>query len=146
YLYSFNKACGVTLTELPLLNAYWVKRPTTPSFAELRGVADARYVSDDIIHEARDHQPAMGVYISVEAFREYCGSLRDVLKRHERLYVLEEHMRARGQIEGMLQRFWHQPPCDLGEGQTYHDWFFVRGLDFESLNPADFEILANDLL
>lgn len=147
YLYAYNKACGITLKQVPTLIANDVWRPQPPKKEELMAVVDPAYVDEAVIDEALRDNPSMGVYISTEAFYGFCESLQRELERHRLLYVFEEHHAPRGQIEGMLQRFFHQPTCDLAGEALYEDWLEDRGLSILSeISAADASILAADLL
>lgn len=146
FLYSYNQACGVTLETVPDLRAVSVRRPLPPTFEELRAVADPHYVSDAVIESAFENQPSMGVYISTEAFRGFCRAVRDSLNKHQELFSLEEHLTSRGQIEGLLRRFYHDPVCQLADGEYYTDWLEERGFEPDKLSQFDYAILANEVL
>lgn len=149
YLYVYNKACGLELTQVPdgtALTAVGVKRPVKPTLEQLKAVVDSRYVSEEDLQRSLVGHPPMSVYNNVTAFRDYCLRLRDLLRIHREIYILKEHPVERGQLEGALRMHWQDVECDLFSGENYVQWFVERGLDFHTLTDLDLRVLSAELL
>lgn len=146
FLYCYNKARGLALPNVPVLEAINVRRDPMPTRTELRGIIDAKLVSAQQVEDAyRDLEP-LGTYISIAAFHNAMIRVHDGQLWHRRMYATCEHYRQRGLVEQMVGRFYHDHYCDLAEGVTYAAWFTERGFDFSTFTDLEADLLANALL
>lgn len=145
YLYCFNKVNGLTLAEVPRVEALDVRRVPLPGFTALRGLCHPQYVPDEMITLAIQDLTPIGVYISTESFYETCESIHDDMQFHRLLYVQQESFLARGEVWGMVGHLYADVPCELSEEVTYDEWFANRGLDFTALSAFDFDIVAREI-
>lgn len=146
FLYAFNKARGTVFETIPRIEACRVRRAVIPTEAELRNVVNTRYVSEALIKHARKNQPAIGLYISVEAFREVCSDIHAAMLLHRDLHAYREHQRTRGEVEAMIDCFYTDVECDIGAGQYYEEWFEERGLLIHEMTQLDLDLLATEIL
>lgn len=146
FLYAFNKARGTELITIPRIEATRVRRPILPTVAELKAVVNPKYVSDKIILHSLKNQPAIGMYISVEAFREVCEDIHAAMLLHRDLHAYREHQRTRGEVEAMIDCFYTDIECDIGAGQFYEAWFEERGLTVQEMSELDLDLLATEIL
>jgi len=146
FLYAYNKARGVTLPEVPMLVANRVRKTTLPTVAEMRRLIDPKRLSDVYLASLLEHQPAMGVYVSIQAFREFSNQLQYAQNYQRGVYAIPEDHLARGMAEGVASYCYHDIPCDLGAGIAYERWFNERGYDFSNLGDLDLDLLANNIL
>lgn len=145
WLYVYNKAMGYELLVVPNLFAKRVKRSPMPSFAELRGITETRYIEDKLIHAALDNQPDIGSIISVDSFKDYCVSIHRAGLRHRDLAVYQRHFISRGQAEVMTDRFYMDYECNLADEMPYSVWLNELSLDFSKMSDKDLNLLASNI-
>jgi hypothetical protein len=145
WIYVYNKALGSELIVVPNIIAKRVKRNPLPTYTELRGLVQKRYVSDDFIYASLDKQPVFNSLISVDAFKETCGDIHKTILRHRDLSVYQQHYITRGEIEMMTDRFYMDYECNLADGMTYVDWMASQSLDLSQMSDADLNILSTSI-
>lgn len=146
FLYTYNKARGITLPQIPVLEAKFVRRVPTPTFARLRSLARTYLVSDQLINAALAALIPIGEYISTIGFYEDMVSVHKAQLYHRNLYVSRHHMRERVETENVVTHVYADIKCDLGEGVTYAEWFEERGLEIASFNALECGLLADAIL
>lgn len=145
FLYAYNLARGVTLIDIPALEAIHVRRPT-PARSVLESVVDPKIVSSEIVDEAMRDIAPLTIYISAPAFHDAVLSIHSRLLEHRELYATRQHYVERGQVEQMVSRLYCDYPCRLGEGVAYTDWFEEHGLNIPTFNALEADLLANEIL
>lgn len=146
WLYAINKSYGFTLTTIPEIVAFHVRRIPTPARSELQGIVDATLVSSAVIDAAYQNLPLITPYISTESFYQAAQAIHQKELDHRFLYATQEHFVTRGLVEQMVGRFYCDYPCDLDPGVTYADWFQSRGLDVPTLTELEAGLLATQIL
>lgn len=146
YFYVLNKVYGYTFDAIPELTVPWIKRQSLPTLEELKALVNSDYVDDSDLQRSLEGHPPMGVYVTVADFRDYCLKLRDLLSCHREIYILKEHMKTRGQLEGALMAHWQETVCNFEMPQGYDQWFLDRGLDFHLLEDTELRVLSESLI
>jgi hypothetical protein len=146
WFYAEHKAFGYTHTHLPMLEAKHVRKIRIPTFAQLRALADKPYVTDQMINDTYQNLPPVGLTVSTEGFFDLCHDIHQHQLWHFRLYSTKNHFKVRAQYEQVAEHHnWHQT-LDFGQDVLFADWFAERGFDFSSLQQADWELFAKELL
>ncbi len=146
WLYASNKAMGVTLTEIPRLKARSVLRQPLPRYADLRPLADPKYVSDAQIDKVLDNLISIGLIISTESFNEQMNLVHATMLEHRLMWTTVDELRARYEMEGLLLRVYQTVAYDFyPTGTRYSDYFRTKGWDIEQLVETDCEILMVDI-
>lgn len=146
YLYAYNRSVGVRLTEVPSFVAQGIRRPT-PDFATLRNIVDRRYVSDELIRVAISQPFAPKELLSPYSFVETATQLFNEFYTHREIYSLQEHARARGQVQALIDHLYMNVDSPLApSGMTYQEWLTQQNLDFEDFTDLEFSELAANLL
>lgn len=146
FLYTFNKARGLTLPNIPLLDAQFVRRQPAPSKADLQSLVESRLVSSDVINVALDALLPLKQYISPITFYEAMEQVHATQMLHRNMYVSQQHMLGRVQVEMMVSHLYADIPCDLDAGTSYTSWFNERGLDIATLSTLESDLLATSLV
>lgn len=146
FLWAFNKARGVTLSQIPPIAARRVRKSIVPSVDALERYCNLKRVPRADIARLRSGQPPMGQYISVGAFREFCNQLFVVQNRQRNQYSSYQDKYARAMAESVVAAQYQDVECDFGIGQYFTDWFAMRGLDYAELGPLDLDLLAGEIL
>lgn len=145
WLYTYNKARGSTLDIVPNIIAKRVKRNPLPTFEELKGVVETRYVDDVFINAALDNQPVIKTLISVDGFKDLCQTIHGTILRHRDLAIYQQHFITRGQIEQMTDRFYMDYECNLADEISYDAWLAGRSLSLGNLSDIDLDLLATNI-
>lgn len=146
FLYSFNKARGQTLETLGDLNCLMIRRTPTPMFDELRGLVSKR-VSDELIRALyRDIYTMPTQYISTDGFRDGVTRLYNNLMDQRTLWASRHDFKVRGELKVAALRMYGQFKIDLGGSKTYTAWLREQGLQLDSYEDADLDLLADALL
>lgn len=146
YLYAYNASHNLKLVEIPDVVATFIRKPSVPTFDELRVLAQPSRVPDSWIHYIREDQPEIGDIISTAAFYEKCQEIHEAWKLHYNFIAFREHMVDRGQVENVAYHLYQDKLYDLAPGELYEDWLQSRNLDFSNLRPEEFDLLANQLI
>jgi hypothetical protein len=146
FLYAFNKARGFDLPTIPMLMANRVRKPILPTVQDLRVLVNSDRLNDVYLAKLLEFQPAMGVYVSISAFREFCSDLQYAQNYQRGMYAIPEDHPSRGMAEGAASFCYYDVPCDLDAGTPYDVWFQERGFDFSQLGSLDLDLLANNIL
>jgi hypothetical protein len=145
WLYVANLAMGYDLPIVPNIIAKRVKRNPLPSYVELRGMTESKYVSDSIIRAALDRQPEIKAIISVDAFKDSCQSIHRASLAHRDLSVYQQHYIGRGQTEMMTDRFYMDYECNLADEIPYSTWLNQLSLDLSKMSEKDLRTLATNI-
>ena len=145
WLYTYNKARGSTLDIVPNIIAKRVKRNPLPTFEELKGVVETRYVDDVFINAALDNQPVIKTLISVDGFKDLCQTIHGTILRHRDLAIYQQHFITRGQIEQMADRFYMDYECNLADEISYDAWLAGQSLSLGNLSDIDLDLLATNI-
>lgn len=145
WLYTYNKARGSTLDIVPNIIAKRVKRNPLPTFEELKGVVETRYVDDVFINAALDNQPVIKTLISVDGFKDLCQTIHGTILRHRDLAIYQQHFITRGQIEQMTDRFYMDYECNLADEISYDAWLAGQSLSLGNLSDIDLDLLATNI-
>ncbi len=145
FIYAFNKALGMDITEIPRITAFHVRKIPTPTFTDLRNISEEKYVSDAFINEVLDDLTPIGVYINSLSFYEECLEIHKRLVLHRYQYTSIEHLIGRGQAEAVAMHLYADVPCTLTETATFDQWLSDRGLDFDGLTSYDFDLMALEI-
>ena len=147
FLYVYNKARGVTLPTVPIVEAWMVRRQPTPTRNELLSLMEPRFDRELYVDAALSELTSISVrFISTTMFNDTVTRVHQDLMKHRFLYTTCEHMVQRAQIEQMVLRIYQDYPCDLAEGMTYEAWFQERGLDIDTFNYIEADLMATQLL
>lgn len=147
FIFAYNKARGVVIDEIPSFIGNRVRREVLPSKAELKGIVNADLVADYVIDAALANQPRIARCISTESFYELSVEIHKAALKHRELHCLQEHYEARGQVEGMVGRFYYDPICEFySDGKRYSDLMEELGLDLTDAGPLELDIFALDIL
>lgn len=147
WLYVMNKAEGHVLNTVPDIVASNVRRVPLPTFQQLRGMAESKYVSDDMITAVLDDQAIVGTAISTEGFYEMCYEIHQTMLRHRTMYTSQDHKETRGQLEAVIGHCYCDVRVNLltDANVTYEQYFRDRGWIISELGRSDLELLALDL-
>lgn len=141
--YCLNRAFGVTLTQVPIPEAWDVVRLDRPTFEELRGVAEPYLVSDDLITVAMRAMPSLPKLVSTEGFYLKCVQIRETQLAHRELYSLREHYRARGQMEAVCRKLFQTKRCYFApKGTLLSSYFRERNWELEGWDADTYMQLA----
>lgn len=146
YLFAINASMGIHLETIPYLCARRVQKPILPSVDELQALADKDRVPSTWIADLRSRQPAIGIYLSIQAFREYIDDIFLAMNNQRLWYMDSEDSDTRAMFEGVVHGLYQDIELDLWAGQRYEDWFAERGLEFYTLSPMDHELLYRNIL
>jgi hypothetical protein len=146
FLYAFNGARGVVLDTIPKVYANRVRKPTLPTTAQMLALVDPNRITEAQLAVLLEHQPPMGVYVSLAAYREFCQQVQFAQNYQRGVYAIPEYHLNRGMMEAAAAYCYRDMPCDLGVGQAYTEWFAERGLDFAQLGALDLDLLANNVI
>jgi hypothetical protein len=146
YIYAYNKAREQHLTTIPMMVAVGVRKPSIPSLEAIKAITVEGYVTDAQIHAIRDNHPAMGVYISVAAFRDFCEEVYVRMNEQRLIYARQDHPKTRAMLLNATNLHYHTVECDMYAGDDYEQWLQDRGLDLEDLSPLDLDLLASSIL
>lgn len=145
WLYAYNRARGIEMNVVPRLEACRVKRWPEPTRQELLDMTNRKYVPEYFIDAAKDNQPIVGQYISVDAFRAGCQAIHKAMLLHFDLSAYQPHDITRVQVEMMTDRFYMNYPVDLGYDTPYLTWLSDRNIDVENLGSSELDLLANQI-
>lgn len=146
FLFAINRRYGVTLTQIPTIQADMVRKLPRPTREQVRNVTEAKYLSDEILDTYYDVLPELGTYISIAGFREAMQTGYNGLVKQWFVWSQQEHYKVRGQAEIAGLYFYQDIACNLGDEGSYEDWFAERSLDYWDFNQLECEILADTLL
>ncbi len=147
FIYCYNKARGVNIDVIPTFIGNRVRREVLPSKAELKGIVNEDLVPDYVIEAALSDQPRVTRCISTESFYDLSVAIHKASLKHRELHCLQEHFQARGQVEGMVGRFYYDPVCKFyTDGKQYSDLLEEVGLDLTGAGPLELDIFALDIL
>lgn len=147
FIYCLNRAYGVDLKYVIYADAWDVVRLDRPTFSTLRGLAEPRLVSDNLIRVALDEMPQIRKIVSTEGFYRKGVEIREAQLAHRELYSLREHHTARGQMEGVCKHLFETRRCHFAPENTLMTEFFkARNWDLLGLDPDTYYDIATAIL
>lgn len=146
YLYAFNKARDIEFETIPPVWARNVIKPNAPTISELRELVDVDLVDDSYISEMKRLQPAVGSYISVAGFRDFCYEVFIAQNAHRNIYAQQEDPDKGAMLEAINMHLYQDIKVDFGIGENYKDWLELRGFDIIDLGTLDLDLLANNII
>lgn len=145
FLYTYNASMGITLPNIPPLQAQMVRRDPAPNRQTLYDMVDQRYVDHRVVDQIADQWSPVGSYISVPAFHDAVILIHQQKLRQREIYSNVEHYLGRAQAEAVMQHMYHDVPVDIDAGQSYLNWFNDRGLDIASYSELEAGLIANQI-
>ena len=147
FLYTYNKARGLTLSHMPILQAIMVRRDPTPTRATVRKLTESRLVSNAVVDKLYENlAPVQNEYISTAGFSDGVMAIHRSLLGHRDLWATRQHWEERGQVEQMASHLYCDWTCDLAEEEEFTTWFAERGFDIPTFSTLEAELLANQIL
>lgn len=147
YLYLYNKAQGLDLKNVPVVQAKRVRRFQLPTKATLREVATMRHVTDRMLDDSYLLQPAIGLIVSTASFNDLCREIYDAGLFQYTLWTKQQSFHSKAQMELVCGRYWTDATCEfVSTPQSMSTWLKDRGLLFESLSEFDAGLLAKEIL
>ncbi len=146
FVYSFSKAYGLEIHNLPVLPAHFVRKLQMPLRSEIEGLIDRKLLNPAVVDALFRPVTPVGNYISTQAFYTDVKRIHQGLLDHRWIWATREHKDERGQVEGAALHFYQHVDCDLGSTQSFDDWFTERGLDMPSFSELEAGLLADVLV
>jgi hypothetical protein len=147
YMYLFNQARGLVLEQLPALGVRMIRRPVTPTFAQLRQLAEPKVVPDALLQRVFTNLHVLpNQYISTESFYRSVVAIYTNLMDQRFLWASQHDYKTRGQLKTAALNLYGNYLMDLGSDRTYAQWFAELGMDFSTYNSVDSEALGIELL
>lgn len=144
--YCYCTALGVDLIVIPQMQANRVQRIPTPTVDELMSVVDKRLVSRATAELAISIQPHITTIISIDEFNQTCYEIFKAANLQRNLRAFQEHMDARGYVNGMIQRIYSVNLCTVAEpGETYAHWLAVRNIDVSEITKTQYIDLFKEI-
>lgn len=143
WIYCVMSQYEYTLTEIPDVTAFYAQRIPVPTYSELRGATEEKYVSELGIQLALTEVTPVTTIISTEAFYGTCASVHGNVSAHRMMYTSQQDFRARGQWEVLCNRFYAHVKCSLFSGKMlYADWFKEKNWDLNFTTTAEYTDFA----
>lgn len=145
FLFAYNAARGWVLTELPEVTAHRVQYPNRPLVTEVVSLTTTDRVTLDHLVKVYDEMPSMGVYITVQDYRDYAESVFVAANNQHKYYSQIEDHRGRAMLESVANACYHSPTLEP-QAINYNTWFSDRGLDLSELTPLDLDLMTKEIL
>lgn len=145
YLYLSFKANGRDMVRVPKVVTERVRRLELPKLEYLRKVASRKYITEKVIKETYEGQPAIGLVVSTASFNELCREIHKASINQFFLWARQQDRTCRVEVENVCQLFWEDAVCDFGK-QTMAEWLNERGIEAERMSRYDANLFALDLL
>jgi hypothetical protein len=148
YLYAYNKANGITLEFIPQVIANHVQRIPQPTIPELEGITSTDYLLTTDLYKVLANLPASSVYISTDAFYAACLDIQAGIIAGRALYVAEEELNTRAQMEIATQRCYCDVllPLDNNVSTAYADWLQAKGYVFTDFTNDEWQSMATTII
>jgi len=146
YLYAYNKSIDIELPTVPILSANRVRRIPLPTWTELRNLAEPKRVPDYYIDYILDTQVDIGSYVSVDAFREMCVAVQEVMLRHRAMRHYNPDYRAEGQLHTVIDHCYQDIRIDLAGEMPYDAWLESMEIDTSSMGRLEYDQIAATIL
>ena len=146
FLFALNKRYGVTLTQIPTIEADLVRKIPMPTRSQIRNLTEREYVTDEILDAYYSVLSPIGTYISIAGFREAMRKEYDGLMKQWFVWSQLENYMQRGQAEVAGLYFYQDISCNLGNEGSYEDWFSDLSLEYWDYNALECEILSDTIL
>lgn len=140
--YCLYKSYDISPDLIPLLGAQRVQRYPLPDEADIKSVADMRYIDDFTYGAAWSLMEEVEDMISIDAFYDKTVKIHRAANYQRNLSSFQEGMNARGETLKLTGRFWADAYVRLEDADlSYAEWLFSRNLNFDNLSRAEFELL-----
>lgn len=147
WMYCVARMAEITLIEIPVVNAWMVRRLHLPTYNELRSLDPTGLLPDSFIHSTlRDNPPIKEGFISVESFKLSMIEIQRRMHHHKDSYCSQHDLFARGAAETLALRCYKDVPVDMYPGVKYEDWFLEQGIAVSDLSISEFGTMSNDIL
>lgn len=149
WIYSINKAYGVTLEFLPKLEAWRVLRQPPPTMVELEAVVTPKYVNKATLESLYVKLPVLpDKIISPGTFYDTVYEIHEHTMHERDVWASQENFMSRGMVEGAAQLFYYDVPLDFGSDIRYDDWLVDHNLDaaMAEFSTLELETLAYNIL
>lgn len=144
FIYSYFAGKGVRLTELPPIAVDLVPKLSPPTKAQLIARSPAyQSLEEDIDAILAAGVPSLDIF-GIEDFFAYTQDVMKSAITRQRVIDGCLHPSYRAMISDAVQQCY----CTFAlpaSGVTYESWFKSKGLEFDNLDDAGFELLANEL-
>lgn len=141
-MYCMFKSFDIEPGEIPMMGAQRVQRYPIPTDADIRSVADMRYISDFTWDAAKRFVVEIEDMISIDSFYEKTQAITNCANYQRNLVAFQEGMHSRGETYKLVSRFWTDTYIRLEEeGYTFQEWLFAHNLNFDILSRSDFDTL-----
>lgn len=128
---------------IPALTAFFAQRIPAPTYSELRGVTDSKWVSETQIQVAMTETTPVTTIISTDAFYTIAANIHDNITAHRFLYTTTEDYMMRGQMEVLCDRFYCNMKIPLSDGTTtFGAWLTEKNWSLLASTPTEFSTLA----
>lgn len=146
WIYCVMKQFELEPTVIPNLTAFFAQRIPKPTFSELRGVTDEKYVSELQIQAAMTEVTNVTQIVSTDAFYNVAISVQNNITAHRLFYSATQDYMARGQMQLLCDRFYMTKQCQLIEaGTTFAQWLETKNWNISATSTDDFSALALEI-
>ena len=145
--YSFCKAIGIELSQIPNVIAKRVQRRPVPTRNELLSIVEAKYIDLEELDELIANQPLYDSVVSTEAFYNLCVRIYEAAQKQRGLISAKENYKARGYYHAIVSRFYSDQVCVLEQTDTsYGAWFSERNFQVMDLTENEHALLYLELV
>jgi len=147
-IYSFVKAQGLDLVEVPKLIAKRVQRIPTPTVTDLMSVAMNTRISTSTAQAIIGYQPQIAAQTSTETFYNTCVNIRNATRYQAGLVSLEQDMFNRGMVYSMVERMYSDKVCSFAaDGTPMADWLSQKVLPAsDTFTASEYLAIYNDIM
>lgn len=147
-MYCYGRALGATISNVPRLYAFRVKRIPEPSVEEIYKVVDPKYVDISLAHELKSKQPSVPPFISNTVdFISFCQKVFDANEHLVKLTGLQENLYARAMVKNMGLQFYCDKLITLSDhDQSFTSWLNEKGLPDDDFSSEQYLNIYNQLL
>lgn len=146
YLYSFNRAIGISLNHIPKLEAILVRRIPTPTLSQLKSIVERRLINDAFLQKLLTGVSAIPTILSNEKFYATVYGIHQRLLKHRIEYANVEHFEAHGMAKAAAMHLYCDYPCVLSNITTWAGWLVDKGIDVTGWSENDFSRVSAELL
>lgn len=147
YLYSYNAEMGMKLDYIPKVFVDKVVRVPKVTRDELLSVFDTTKAPASYIDWILDTTIEPSTFVSVDAFREYCVEVQNMMVLHREARHLQQDYVAEGEVHAAINRIYVGQCVELIEGKvSYDDWLYDKGIDVEDMSRVDFMMMNKSIL
>lgn len=147
WLYCMYRMYEIDVIDIPTVLVTNVQRDQCPTFDELRGITEPRFVSPNSIYIALREYTYINKIISIQTFFEKLSSVHQNQLNHWYLFSSVDDMYTRGQLELMTLRFKKDHRCSLVSAPTsFLQFFKSKNWTVTNFSQKTYELLADEIL